>query len=105
MRDPFPGRHARRSLSDIHLPVTPSLPARQQAHIVRIEAAQGTPDANSERHWHPDPFDFAQDKGHRRISPSYDLFNPGADPTSLRLSPLPKKSRLLRAGFFLEHGR
>jgi len=22
------------------------------------------------RHCHPDPFDFAQDKGHRRISPS-----------------------------------
>ena len=34
-------------------------------------------------HCHPDPFDFVQDKGQRRISPARGLLNFGADSSPL----------------------
>jgi hypothetical protein len=51
---------------------------------------------------HPDPFDFAQDKGTRRISPSHDTFNLGTVSFLWPLplpSCLPRKSPLDKGGF------
>ncbi len=44
-----------------------------------METKQWAHEVKLERHCHPHPFDFAQDKGTRRILPSHDTLNLGTD--------------------------
>jgi hypothetical protein len=67
-------RHARRCWqASLPLPSCPTLVIGHPSAPLRHSAFLGRPLPGC----HPDPFDFAQDKGHRRISPSHDIVHPG----------------------------